>query len=93
MNARILELEKGAKARDSKLRKIMLKNQEAEMEVQDYMDKITEWYESKEISFTLYKNDLNSKIIKNYDVKFTNKIHVFNILYQIYIFCDLYFYL
>ena len=76
MNARILELEKGAKARDSKLRKIMLKNQEAEMEVQDYMDKITEWYESKEISFTLYKNDLNSKIIKNYDVKFTNKIHV-----------------
>ena len=93
MNARILELEKGAKVRDSKLRKIMLKNQEAEMEVQDYMDKITEWYESKEISFTLYKNDLNSKIIKNYDVKFTNKIHVFNILYQIYIFCDLYFYL
>jgi hypothetical protein len=58
MNARILELEKGAKARDSKLRKIMLKNQEAEMEVQDYMDKITEWYESKEISFTLYKKKI-----------------------------------
>ena len=47
MNARILELEKGAKARDSKLRKIMLKNQEAEMEVQDYMDKITECQRQK----------------------------------------------
>lgn len=65
MNARILELEKGAKARDSKLRKIMLKNQEAEMEVQDYMDKITDWYESKEISIILHKNDINAKIIKN----------------------------
>ena len=47
-----------------------------EISITLYKKKITEWYESKEISFTLYKNDLNSKIIQNYDVKFTNKIHV-----------------
>lgn len=43
MDHRIAELEKGAKLRDTKLRSILLKNQEAEMEVQDYMDKITDW--------------------------------------------------
>lgn len=47
MNTRIQDLEKGAKVRDAKLRSIMLKNQEAEMEVQDYMDKISECQRQK----------------------------------------------
>lgn len=37
------ELEHAIKGRDSRLRQVVLKNQEVEMEVQDYNDKKNEW--------------------------------------------------
>ena len=39
----IRELELAIKGRDNKLRLVSRKNQEVEMEVQDLMDKITDW--------------------------------------------------
>ena len=39
----IRELELAIKGRDNKLRLVVRKNQEVEMEVQDLMDKIGEW--------------------------------------------------
>lgn len=39
------------KAKDGKLRAILLKNQEAEMEVQDFYDKITDWYKIEVFTF------------------------------------------
>lgn len=47
MNKRISELERGANVRDARLRNITLKNKEAEMEVQDYMDKISDCQRQK----------------------------------------------
>lgn len=37
------DLDRAVKTRDSKLRQVDLKNKEVKMEVQDYMDKKTEW--------------------------------------------------
>ena len=42
-DSRIRDLENKVKAKDGKLRTILLKNQEAEMEVQDFYDKISDW--------------------------------------------------
>ncbi|KAK3089571.1 hypothetical protein FSP39_004696 [Pinctada imbricata] len=46
-DARIKDLENKVKHKDSKLRTILLKNQEAEMEVQDYYDKISDCQRQK----------------------------------------------
>lgn len=42
-DSRIRDLENKVKAKDGKLRSVLLKNQEAEMEVQDFYDKISDW--------------------------------------------------
>lgn len=46
-DSRIRDLENKVKAKDGKLRAILLKNQEAEMEVQDFYDKITDCQRQK----------------------------------------------